>query len=138
MKKLLAISFFCFLLLVAYWADTDSMPKIISAIVEIPYGDKIGHFVLYGILAYLLTVAMPFRRVEILRWSLPLGLVLAAGFATLEEITQIFFAARTASWKDLVSGYAGIAAATVFIPCLRGACLPISAPSDLQDQETQQ
>lgn len=136
MKKLLAVAFFLFLLLVACWADTDSMPKFLSAMTEFPYGDKIGHFVLYGILAYLLTIAMPFRRVKILHWSIPLGLVLAAGFATLEEVSQLFFIARTASWKDLASGLAGIAAATVFIPCLRGACLPISTPSDFQDQET--
>jgi VanZ family protein len=131
MKKFFAITFFLFLLLVAYWADTDSMPKILSALTEFPYGDKIGHFILYGILAYLLTVAMPFRRVKILRWSLPLGLVLAAGFASLEEISQLFFVNRTASFVDLFSGYIGIAAAAVIIPCLRGACLPVSEPSDL-------
>jgi len=126
MKKLLAFAFFWFLLLVAYWADTDSMPKIISAMIEIPYGDKIGHFVLYGILAYLLTVAMPFRRVKILRWSLPLGLVLAAGFASLEEASQLFFVNRTASLVDLFSGYSGILAAVFLIPCMRRACVPTS------------
>lgn len=126
MKKLLAAAFFLFLLLVAYWADTDSMPKILGAMLEIPYGDKIGHFVLYGILAYLLTVAMPFRRVKILRWNLPLGLVLAAGFASLEEISQLFFANRTASFIDLFSGYSGILAAVILIPCMRRACAPIS------------
>ncbi len=126
MKKLLAVAFFLFLLVVAYWADTDSMPKVLGAMTEFPYGDKIGHFVLYGILAYLLTVAMPFRRVNILRWSLPLGLVLAAGFATLEEVSQLFFAARTASLTDLFSGYSGIVAAVVLIPCMRGTCVPAS------------
>ena len=123
MKKLLALFFFLFILLVAYWANTNSMPEFLKAATEFPYSYKLGHFVLYGILAYLLTVAMPFRRVTVLRWSIPLGVVLAAAFATLEEISQLFFITRSASFIDLFSGYSGIMAALIFIPCLRGACI---------------
>jgi len=121
MKKLIAMLFFLFMLLVAYWANTNRMPELLKVAMEFPYSDKLGHFILYGILAYLLTVAMPFRWVKILRWNFPLGAVLAVVFATLEEISQLFFVTRSASFVDLFSGYSGIMAAMICIPCLRNA-----------------
>ena len=132
MKKLLAFLFFLFLLLIAYWADTGTMPTFLKAIYDFPNADKLGHFVLYGFLAYLLTVAMPFQHVKILRWIIPLGVVLAASFATLEEISQLFFVNRTASLVDPVTGYAGIFSATLFVPCLRGACISDFGSSDVE------
>jgi len=123
LRKLIAIAFFIFLLLVAYWADTGSMPAAFKALYAFPNGDRIGHFVLYGTLAYLLTAAFPFRRVRLLRWSLPLGVVLALAFSGLEEFTQLFIASRTPDIFDLAAGWLGVYVST-WIPCMRGACPP--------------
>jgi len=117
LKKYLPLAgFLLFMVLIIIWADTDTMPTFLRRIYIFPFGDKIGHFVIYGVFAYLLTWAMPARRLKLGRFSLPLGLVIAVAFATLEEASQLFFARRTPDLFDLLMGYLGIYAST-WIPC---------------------
>lgn len=113
MRKLGALAFFIFLLAVAYWADSGTMPAPLKFVSAFPNGDRLGHFVLYGILAYLVSAAFPSRWVRVRAWRLPLGAVLAACLATLEEISQIFIPARTPDLVDLAAGYLGILVATL-------------------------
>jgi VanZ family protein len=112
-RKLAALAFFIFLLAVAYWADSGTMPAPLKFVSAVPNGDRLGHFVLYGILAYLVSAAFPSRWVRVRAWRLPLGAVLAAAMATLEEISQIFIPARTPDLVDLAAGYLGILVATL-------------------------
>ena len=129
MKKFLLLAFLAFMMLGIFWANTNTMPDFLDRILYgLPLGDKIGHFLIYGILAYLLTWAMPFRRISIGRFSLPLGLVLAIGFATLEEFSQLFIERRTPGWLDLFSGYLGVYASS-WIPCMRDNCKQDKSPS---------
>jgi hypothetical protein len=129
LKKFLLLAFLAFMMLGIFWANTNTMPDFLDRILYgLPLGDKIGHFIIYGILAYLLTWAMPFRRISIGRFSLPLGLVLAIGFATLEEFSQLFVERRTPGWLDLFSGYLGVYAST-WIPCMRDNCKQDKSPS---------
>lgn len=122
MKKYLPLAgFLLFMVLIIIWADTDTMPTFLRRIYIFPFGDKIGHFVIYGVFAYLLTWAMPARRLKLGRFSLPLGLVIAVAFATLEEASQLFFARRTPDLFDLLMGYLGIYAST-WIPCAKENC----------------
>jgi polysaccharide biosynthesis protein VpsQ len=107
--------------LMIFWLNTNTMPSIVSAMYDFPLGDKIGHFVVYGTLAYLLTWAMPFRRVSFGRFSLPLGVLIAIVIATLEELSQVFVIRRNADIYDLLASYLGIYAST-WIPCMRDAC----------------
>lgn len=123
MRKALAVAFFIFLCFVAYWADTGRMPELLKALYRFPNGDRIGHFALYGMLAYLLTLAFPFRRYRIGRWVVPLGVLLTLGLATLEEASQVFIATRTPDLIDLAAGYLGIFASTR-IPCRGAVCVP--------------
>lgn len=113
LKKLLALLFIFFLIAVAYWADSGTMPGPLKLVYAFPDGDRLGHFVLYGILAYLVSAAFPLRRVRIGVWHLPLGPVFAAALATLEEISQIFIATRSADPVDLAAGYLGILASAL-------------------------
>ena len=72
-------------------------------------GDKAGHFILFGILSFLLNLTFlrslhtsdP-KRVTLITTLL---LALAIGF---EEWAQQFFPLRTSDWVDLVFSYAGI------------------------------
>jgi polysaccharide biosynthesis protein VpsQ len=112
LRKLFALLFLLFLILVAYWADSATMPSLLKAIYRFPNGDRVGHVVLYGILAFLLNLALSGRRLTLGRISLPLGSFLAAGFAVLEELSQFFFPARTPDLVDLTCGWLGIALAT--------------------------
>lgn len=134
MKKFVLFVFLAFMGLVILWADTNTMPTLFRRIYSFPFGDKIGHFVIYGVFAYLLTWAMPFRRLRLGRFSLPLGIVIAVAFATLEEVSQLFVARRTPDLIDLLTGYLGIYAST-WIPCARDHCKPDKSPSPEQSAE---
>ncbi len=123
MRKILALVFFAFLLLIAYWADTGRMPAVLKALYAYPNGDRLGHFILYGLLAYLLVFAFPFAQVRVGRWVMPLGIVLALGVATLEEASQLLIISRTPDLVDLAAGYLGIYAST-WIPCAGAARAP--------------
>jgi hypothetical protein len=83
LKKFLPLAFLAFMALVIFWADTNTMPLLRAPHLYFPFGDKIGHFVIYGIFAYLLTWAMPFRRVSLgvsrCRWALSLRSLCHAG-----------------------------------------------------------
>jgi len=76
-----------------------------------PLADKVGHFLLFGLLNFFVVRAMqgPRRirsRLRAAAWPSVLILV----FASLEEWSQRYFAGRTASALDVVASAAGIAA----------------------------
>jgi VanZ family protein len=106
--KWLAVLFALFIIGIVVLADTDRLGPL-GAIYGIPYGDKVGHFVLYGLLALFLNLAFlsrthadPGRRV--LTVSLTLAMLIG-----LEELSQFRFPDRTMDIADLLSGYAGVA-----------------------------
>lgn len=76
---------------------------------QIPWGDKLGHFLLVGSLAFFLNHALRQRRVGILNWRVLLGGALVAVAITLEEISQIWIPHRQFDFGDLAANYAGIA-----------------------------
>jgi VanZ family protein len=116
MKKLLAILFLVFIFLVIFAADTDTFPPIIRDIYRFPNGDLVGHFMLYGILAFLFAWAFP-RRLRLGRFHPALTSLLAAGLALAEEISQFFFPLRTPSLLDLGCGLLGILVADWLAAC---------------------
>ncbi len=64
--KWLTVLFTLFIILIIVLADTGNL-GIFAGVYHIPYADKVGHFILYGILALLinLTLSGPFpRRIE--------------------------------------------------------------------------
>lgn len=106
--KWLTILFTAFILLIIVLADTDRL-GILRLINQLPLGDKIGHFVLYGILALLINLTL-FRSLP--SWSraklaLISGLILAI-LIGLEEFSQQWFASRTFSLSDLTASYLGV------------------------------
>ncbi len=114
MKKLLAFVYIAFLLAIAYWADTGSMPEVLKVIYRFPNGDRVAHFILYGLLAFLLNWAFPVRGLRLFgRWRIPIGSLVALAGAILEEISQLFFVNRTADLVDLGCGMLGILVATL-------------------------
>ena len=106
--KWIAILFTTFIILIIVLADTGNL-GILYHINRIPYADKVGHFILYGILTLLIDLALfraqPARgRVQIAVIS---GLVLAL-LIGLEEFSQQYFADRTFSLLDLSASYLGV------------------------------
>ena len=104
-----AALFLAFIIGLIVLADADLLPDFINAIYDFPNGDKVGHFILYGLLNFFITRAflssLPTRRGG---WvTLSVGLILAL-FVALEELSQMFFSARTFSLLDLTASLLGI------------------------------
>lgn len=106
--KYLAIAFSLFIIGVIVLADRGQL-AILGFLNRIPFGDKIGHFVLYGILTLLLDLAL-FRSLprldrRLLSLRIALILILLIG---LEEFSQQFFPNRSFDLVDLAFSYLGV------------------------------
>lgn len=106
--KWITILFTLFILIIITLADTGNL-GILKLVNRLPYGDKVGHFTLYGILTLLIDLtffrSFPLRSPKLV--AVVSGLILAAliGF---EEFSQQYFAERTFSLRDLIASYLGV------------------------------
>ncbi len=108
MMKWLTILFTLFIILIIVLADTGNL-GILSLVNRIPFADKVGHFILYGILALLinLTFFRSFPLQSRKRVAVISGLILAL-LIGLEEFSQRNFPTRTFSLGDLTASYLGL------------------------------
>ena len=108
MMKWYAALFGLFIVGVIVFANLGWL-SILGFINRIPFGDKAGHFILYGILTLLIDLAFIRANQEInpklivLRVALVLALLIG-----LEEYSQQFFEKRTSDWADLLFSYLGV------------------------------
>ena len=58
MMKWLAILFSLLIILIIVLADMGALPQFLQVWKDLPYGDKVGHFILYGILTLLVDLAL--------------------------------------------------------------------------------
>ena len=91
-------------------ADRQTLPLLLQRVYNYPAGDKIGHFVLFGGLAFLAALGFPRRAQALAGVNVPLSTLVIVVLVTLEEASQAWFPGRTASVFDLLASYAGIAA----------------------------
>ena len=89
-------------------ADKGQLPSFITALYAFPNGDKVGHFVLFGILSFLLNMRLPLAPASRPWLSLAAGSLVLAIAVAAEEASQSLFRTRSASWADLASSCAGI------------------------------
>jgi hypothetical protein len=113
MKKILLLVTVLFTLLIVaivIGANTDRLPHALSHFFDFPGGDKAGHFLLFGILSFLLNksalVLLPKQDPAQLVLTVSLLLAVLIG---LEEWSQSIFPARTMSLADLAASYGGVA-----------------------------
>ncbi|AFV97061.1 MULTISPECIES: VanZ family protein [unclassified Sulfuricurvum] len=117
LKRLLYPGLFFLLLLgIIYKADTANYNFAFHVVGMIPYGDKIAHAILYGIMVYLLNYGLNGKR-----WfRIEIGTLLVMSFAFAEEVSQLYFPSRSFDWFDLLADAVGIFAATVVYRWGRG------------------
>lgn len=101
-------SFFLFICWLILLADTSQETLLFTLAESVPYGDKVGHFVLYGTLALLLNIALRFHRIRLVGRRYFTASVAVLAFTTLEEISQFFLPMRTADMGDMFANVAGI------------------------------
>jgi polysaccharide biosynthesis protein VpsQ len=104
----LTLLFALFLLIIVMLANLGLVAKVFGWLYNYPNGDKVGHFFLMGILAFLASLAFRPYRVRIFKVSILRSSLIIAILVALEEISQQFFPNRTASFLDLAASLAGI------------------------------
>ena len=106
--KLFTMLFIGFLILIVVVANLGLGPTIFPFIYLIPGGDKIGHFLLMGLLSFLVNTLLKGTRTQILSFELLKGSIIVGVIVTLEELSQLFLMYRAFSLIDLIFDYAGI------------------------------
>jgi len=100
--------FFGFICFIIVLADTDHKLQVMKYFEKVPYADKAGHFLLFGVLAGLLNFSLGFRRMTIASRPINLAAVLVLSFALLEEFSQLAFESRSFDLLDIVSDFLGV------------------------------
>src|SRR5690606_3735337 len=106
--KYIAAFFTLFIIIVIVLADRDAIPPFIKVLYDFENGDKLVHFILFGLLIFFITlafIALPNRVAS--RVALSVGLILAL-IVTAEEFSQQFFSARTFDLIDLSASFVGL------------------------------
>jgi VanZ family protein len=112
MKKWLLVGtllFFLMIVAIVIGADANRLPDFLERLYRFPGGDKAGHFILFGILSFLLneSALTLFPKRSPARLILTVSLLLAIMIG-LEEWSQALFPARTMSLTDLLASYSGV------------------------------
>jgi hypothetical protein len=104
----LPLGFFIFISFIIFLADTANHNFAFRLLGNIPYGDKIGHVVLYGIMAWFLNFGLKFKSYKILGFNMQLGAIIVLTFAGLEELSQYWLPSRTCDFGDFVADTVGV------------------------------
>ena len=105
---LLAVGFGLLIVAIIVIANRGQLNRYFGFLDDIPYGDKIGHFVLMGIFSLLVNLSFMAKRIEIGGWKILLGSALVAAIVTVEELSQGFLINRTMDISDWLADMAGI------------------------------
>src|SRR4051812_48130085 len=98
---IIAISSFIFLLSVSIFAYLRLIPTEIKSF---PYYDSVGHFLLFGCLGFFTHLALKRRRALSFGFLLPIGPILVASYAMIDETLQVFSTTRSFDLSDLGFG----------------------------------
>ena len=111
------ILYFAFICWIIIEADRGELNFFIENVRSIPYGDKIGHVIIYALLAFLLSITLSgtSKRLTATFFKLPVGCLIVLVFAFIEELTQVFFATRTLDVGDIAADVIGVYVASVVL-----------------------
>lgn len=118
-SRYITVLYFILLAGIVFLADNHQYHTLFNGIRRIPGGDKLGHFLLMGLLSFLLNASLSCRTVRVFAARVLLGSVIACAAVTLEELSQIFVRYRTFDLLDLLFDYAGIWAFGRLAFCLK-------------------
>lgn len=106
--KIITVVYFFILAGIVFLADRKGTRYLLGFVKNIPYGDKIGHFVLMGVFSFLVNLALENRNLQIGNFRYLLGSLIVSAIVTLEEISQIYIRVRSFDVTDLLADYLGI------------------------------
>lgn len=103
-----AILFLAFFSYVIYSANQGSLPLFIRRLYMFPGGDKVGHLILMGFLAFFVNLLLYPKSFRVLGQSLFIGTLIVSILITVEEVSQILISNRTFDLVDLLFSYLGM------------------------------
>ncbi len=89
-------------------ANVGQTQYLFTSLGSLPFGDKIGHFCLMGMLSLLVNLALRAKIFQFWKLNYLLGSLIVLAVVTAEEFSQIFIRGRTFDASDLIFDYAGI------------------------------
>ena len=108
-----AFLFACFIGWIILQANQGRNTIFFEWVKVIPFGDKIGHVLLFGVLSGLTIIALKGRCLTINTIRLPLGAVIVSTIAITEELSQTLFINRTFDLLDVCADILGIACSII-------------------------
>ncbi len=106
--KILTLIYIFMLAVIIFTADSRGT-NYFEFINLLPFGDKIGHFCLMGMLSLLVNLVLQARTIQARKLSFLLGSLAVAAIVALEEFSQILMPdRRTFDLYDLAADLAGI------------------------------
>ena len=106
-------AFFSFICFIIYQADTAHYNFAFRMVGKVPYGDKIGHIVLYGFMAFLLNYGLDGKK-----WfKFHIGSLLVLVFSVVEEMSQAYFPSRSFDYADILASVTGITSISTLRSC---------------------
>lgn len=106
--KILLVVYILILAVIIFLADRRGTRYMLRFVGNIPYGDKLGHFLLMGGFSFLLNLVLDARTFRLWKFKYLLGSLIVLVIVTAEEISQMFVVGRTFDWSDLVFDFLGI------------------------------
>jgi len=106
--KLITIFYVCFILFVIALANQGELGVLAVIVYEVPYTDKLGHFILMGLLAFFLNLSLKCSTISIWNSNFLKGSIIIFILVTLEEFSQLLVETRTFDLMDLFADYLGI------------------------------
>lgn len=129
----LALAYAALLAATVAAANSGHLPSFAQYIHDLPGGDKVLHFLMFGTLALVANLALIANGKRRLARAIVTGCLIAAIVATVEEFTNQFVPSRDWSLGDLTANYLGILCLGLIPFWQRLGC---SRPTDSRENES--
>ncbi len=125
--RVAAFGFIAFLIILVSIANSGEESRWWPFLDHVPYGDKLGHFGLFGTLCFLCNLAFPSRKFGRAPFLITLTSLVLLTIITLEELSQLFIPSRHFDTIDLLADYIGLTMGQVLAGILNARS--VSRPS---------
>lgn len=106
--KYLTTGFAAFIIGIIIIANQGLIPVLFPFFRHIPFGDKLGHFLLMGIFSFLMNLTLKANVIHLTTITVLKGSLLVTIVVVLEELSQIFIRNRSFTLSDLACDLLGI------------------------------
>lgn len=120
--------FALFIVMIIIIANWGTLPFMIGMIYTYPMGDKLGHFILMGLLTFLVNLSLSAKKIRLFSRQILLGSVLVFSAVVFEEFSQLFVLSRSFSLLDLSFDFIGILCASWLITRLCSPKIKTTTP----------